>query len=307
MKHELIITLTLITYTSICDAQTNTFPTSGNVGIGTNSPVSTLHLQETGAELTLKADTHNSEYSGAIVFDEGDGSKHFRIVYDGLNGNGGGRLLFKSLAHGDVVSILRNGNFGIGTSSPVSKIHIHGDGSEPTLKADTHNSQYSGAIVFDEGDGSKHFRIVYDGLNGNGGGRLLFNSLSHGDVLTINRDGNVGIGTTLPNHELSVDGTIQAKEVIVETGWSDFVFDDGYDLKTLGEVETHIEEYGHLPDVPPAAVVESEGLSVGEAQTIMMQKIEELTLYMIEKDKQVAALQEQVRAQQLRIQALEKN
>ncbi len=108
-------------------------------------------------------------------------------------------------------------------------------------------------------------------------------------------NGNVGIGTIDPGtHKLAVNGTVRAKEVIVETGWSDFVFEDSYRLRTLTEVESHIEEHGHLPDVPSAAVVESEGLSVGEAQKIMMQKIEELTLYMIDLKKENEELKTRV-------------
>ncbi len=106
--------------------------------------------------------------------------------------------------------------------------------------------------------------------------------------------GRLGIGTNSPTHELSVNGTIQAKEVIVETGWSDFVFEKAYKLRTLDEVESHIQEHGHLPDVPSASVVESEGLSLGEAQKIMMQKIEELTLYVIDLKKENEALKAEV-------------
>ena len=120
-------------------------------------------------------------------------------------------------------------------------------------------------------------------------------------AMFIDKHSNIGVGTTNPNgNRLAVNGTIRAKEVIVETGWSDFVFEDSYTLRSLAEVETHIKEHGHLPDVPSAAVVESEGLSVGEAQKIMMQKIEELTLYVIEQDKKIAA-------QDLRIKELESN
>jgi len=72
------------------------------------------------------------------------------------------------------------------------------------------------------------------------------------------------------------------------------VFEESYTLRSLGEVEDHIKEHGHLPGIPSAAVVESEGLSVGEAQKIMMQKIEELTLYMIEQEKKNQAQQREI-------------
>ncbi len=67
-------------------------------------------------------------------------------------------------------------------------------------------------------------------------------------------------------------------------------------MPTLEEVESHIEEHGHLPDVPSAEVVESEGLSVGEAQKVMMQKIEELTLYTIEQQKLIDEYKDRIEA-----------
>lgn len=159
--------------------------------------------------------------------------------------------------------ITPGGNIGIGTTVPSStKLRIVGSSGE-VFKAD----DGSNAIIRAKHDGTVTFE-----------------------------KGVVGIGTASPDlaYKLSVNGTIRAKEVIVDTGWSDFVFEDTYRLRSLEEVRSHIEEHGHLPDVPSAATVEAEGLSVGEAQKIMMQKIEELTLYMIEKDKQVAALQARV-------------
>jgi len=93
---------------------------------------------------------------------------------------------------------------------------------------------------------------------------------------------NVGIGTTNPSHKLDVNGTIRAKEVIVESGWADFVFEPGYKLPDLAEVETHIQTHGRLPDVPSAEEVQGRGLSLGESQRILMRKVEEMTLYMIQ-------------------------
>lgn len=108
----------------------------------------------------------------------------------------------------------------------------------------------------------------------------------------------VGIGTTTPDYKLDVNGTMRAKEVIVASNWSDFVFEDGYDLPSLSEVESHIAEHGHLPDIPSAAHIQENGLAVAEAQTLMMQKIEELTLYVID-------LKKENLAQQSRIEELE--
>jgi hypothetical protein len=119
-------------------------------------------------------------------------------------------------------------------------------------------------------------------------------------VMTLLDNGNVGIGTTnfangLNNnyYKLAVNGSIHANEVIVETGWGDFVFDIGYKLKSLSEVEQYINKYKHLPEVPSASEVEKDGVNVGKTDAILLQKIEELTLYIIDLSKQVEELKKE--------------
>ncbi|HLO89811.1 MAG TPA: fibronectin type III domain-containing protein [Lentimicrobium sp.] len=107
--------------------------------------------------------------------------------------------------------------------------------------------------------------------------------------------GNVGIGTT-PNssYKLSVNGNIRAKEIIVETGWSDFVFEEGYNLASLKEVEDYIKLNGHLKDIPDAEEVQANGIGLARMNKLLLMKIEELTLYVIESNKRIENLQNQV-------------
>lgn len=105
--------------------------------------------------------------------------------------------------------------------------------------------------------------------------------------------GNVGIGTASPQYELSVNGTIQAKEVMVNTGWSDYVFDPDYRLASLDEISGYIKANHHLPDIPSASEVEQKGISLGEMQSKMLAKIEELTLHMIAAEERNGRLEEQ--------------
>lgn len=86
--------------------------------------------------------------------------------------------------------------------------------------------------------------------------------------------------------KLAVDGTIKARSLILNpVSWADFVFDDNYQLRSLEQVEQYIQQNKHLPDVPAAQQVEQEGADLAETDAILLRKIEELTLYVIEQEK----------------------
>ena len=111
-------------------------------------------------------------------------------------------------------------------------------------------------------------------------------------------NGDIGIGTTDTfGYKLAVNGTIGAKEIVVETtsAWPDYVFASDYELRSLDEVENYIEENQHLPDVPSAAEVEESGISLGEMNATLLQKVEELTLYIIQQQKELDALKKEVK------------
>jgi hypothetical protein len=111
----------------------------------------------------------------------------------------------------------------------------------------------------------------------------------------IYTNGVIGIGTSVVgSHKLAVAGSIGAREIKVEAnGWSDFVFDDDYDLKSIEEVENYIKENGHLSEIPDQKTVEKNGVNLGEMNAKLLEKIEELTLYTIDQQKEIEKLKDQ--------------
>ena len=113
--------------------------------------------------------------------------------------------------------------------------------------------------------------------------------------LTVNPASGVNNGTFNINYETNNSGTITAcKVVVANPGWCDYVFDDKYKLPSLSEVEQFVKQHKHLPDVPSEKEVTENGIDVGQMNTILLKKIEELTLYSIEQQKQINELKKEM-------------
>jgi len=141
------------------------------------------------------------------------------------------------------------------------------------------------------------------GIPGTDGERKIIFATAADEIMTVQEVGNsgkVGIGTTefptnvgsadVSDYKLFVEGGVLTEEVRVRTGWADYVFNTDYKLKSLADVEAFISENGHLPNVPSAKEVESSGLELGDISRIQQEKIEELTLYIIDQQKQINEL-----------------
>jgi hypothetical protein len=207
-----------------------------------------------------------------------------------------GTAAYFSSPSGNAV-IVDQGNVGIAEPAPTEKLHINSGNIKIgktiwTTAADDKFLKFGdgGYVSIGEvgGDDKMEIKGKEITIRSNPASTGPFGSTPAGNVLIPN--GNVGIGTTNPTYKLSVNGNVRSKEVVVETGWADFVFDKKYVLPSLNEVEKYIKANNHLPNIPSAEEIQTNGLKVGEIQTKMMQKIEELTLYVIELKKEIDLL-----------------
>jgi hypothetical protein len=143
------------------------------------------------------------------------------------------------------------------------------------------------------------------------GGRTIigthnYNLTQWGGDLIINPTGSkVGIGTFEPKEMLSVNGKISAVEIKVNgVGAPDYVFEEGYKVVRLDEVESYIKANKHLPEMPSAKEFERDGMAVGEMNKLLLKKIEELTLYLIEQKRDIDQIKQDNKALQLELQKI---
>lgn len=117
------------------------------------------------------------------------------------------------------------------------------------------------------------------------------------NALTINQNGTVNIGTVngCTNYKLTVDGKIGCRELkVTQASWCDYVFKPTYKLLSIDSLDRYIKTNQHLPNIPSAKYIEANGIDVKEMLTLQMQKIEELTLYIIELKKQNILLEQKI-------------
>ncbi|MEO9872605.1 hypothetical protein [Ekhidna sp.] len=212
-----------------------------------------------------------------------------------------------------------NGNVGIGTTDPFegttnSGLQINSGNHSSLLlgnpvdgnyggivqTSDSRHRIFIGANLYDDesnswksfkaGKGSAGISIMADEDNW-GTSISFYASESDNDLenrLIIKGDGSIGIGTITPTEKLEVNGNIRTREITVEASpWPDYVFEAGYELKSLKEVASFIKENGHLPNIPSSKEVEENGVKLGKMNALLLEKIEELMLHTIKQQEQI--------------------
>jgi hypothetical protein len=205
------------------------------------------------------------------------------------------------------------GPVGIGIDLPVSRLHIKGVDSNSVLYAETPDAYLNFARHFIELRAKSSYaqtpyiswytpsglRQAFIGWRTDAFGLTLENNFN----LSIN-GGNVGIGTVdTKGYKLAVVGKAIAEEVVVKlkSNWPDYVFDSLYNLSPLEKVAEYIRKYKRLPDVPAEVEIQSEGIPLGEFNALLLKKIEELTLYVIDERDRNRMLEERIRSLELTI------
>jgi len=261
----------------------------GKVGIGTTTPAFNLDVS---GNLRTTSFISANEY---ITVQNG-GS--YRVA---LNGQSDGYVTGRDAANQDKFLISSNGNsyfnggnVGIGTLAPAFKLDVAGN---------LRTTSFINAREYITVDNGGSYRVA---LNGQSDGYVTGRDVTSQDKFLISANGNsyfnggnVGIGTTNPQQKLHVKGTVYSTEVKVDlaagTG-PDYVFSSNYQLPTLNDVKTYIDQHKHLPEVPSAKEMEANGVNLGEMNMLLLKKIEELTLYMIDMKKENEVQQREIEA-----------
>jgi hypothetical protein len=306
-------------------------PLSLNCGIGLTSPSYKLEVSSATVNDGIQITQQPTGSGGATLWfkNQTTGGRTWLCMATG-NGNGEGAGHFNIVEDPHTTSVSRlfikgndNGQIGIGTVTPADKLHVIGgirsykagddyinpqlylgnsgnskafsfqlNSAETKLNLWTYNSGWNNRFAFTTGG---NFEVT--------AGSILvssFTSLDANAKLAVNGKTQIGNSLTsssphISDYLLSVNGKGVFKEIYVTNSyWADFVFANDYKLPSLHDVETYYKENKHLPEIPSAKEVEANGYSVGEMNKLLLQKIEELTIYLVDQQKEIEVLKKKI-------------
>jgi len=285
-KNAILVGLLLLGGLS-AKGQSNVFPTSGNVGIGTSTPVKKLDV--IGAvksnELNFPLTQYNFELGPRTQLNP----MSIKLFDDYVSHRSGG-VIPGNNSYGTLLAIYGR------SSHWQADVYFGATDRKMYFRTGVYRTHHS-----DNGEGNfDNWRTILDSHSDvkSSGKLLLTGSGNH-----VIENGNVGIGTSTPKAKLAVEGNILAKEIKVTSNIAvpDYVFEPDYKLTSLSDIETYVKEYKHLPEIPSAKDIEEGGLDLGEMNLLLLKKVEELTLHLIEKENKMTAFEERLKGLENRL------
>jgi hypothetical protein len=257
----------------------NTFPSSGNAGIGTTNPSARLEIA-----------------------DAGQGSLRVGITSNRANTY---TQILNSLA------VIGNDNLTV-TSNVAGAWNFYNNGNSPSWSGTI--IQHTGTAITGNSNGMPAsnqgtllFQNVSNGVIASNGANIIISPLASASTYFLT-DGTVGIGTgSTQGYKLAVNGQAIFTRAVVKAypNWPDYVFRKDYQLPALDSLDKFIQTYRHLPGIPSAGDIENTGLDLGSNQAALLKKIEELTLYIIGQDKTIQRQSREAATVQARLERLE--
>lgn len=262
----------------------------GRIGLGTATPVVEVHTVD-GDTPTLRLEQNGSSGFTAQTWDLAGNETNF-FIRDVTNGS---TLPFRIRpgAPTSSIDIAASGDIGIGTASPGAAMHVYGTDGNTQLKVEEASPTSAGRTMLhlanngvvklklENSRASAPWNIV-----ARTDGKIYFNDESDASQeLEISPDGDLTIAGTLTVRNGQAD----------QTTYPDFVFQPDYKLMELGELSDFVSTHRHLPEIPSAAAMSSEGINMTQMQISLLKKVEELTLYIIQQDERLSQQQQEMR------------